>query len=82
MDDFSNAISNSASQMPLTMPSIGSFEDVGRFAPKDDITPLEVLRFCELLSVVAMSKGGCGKWDFKGFVAKHGLQRHFEPVGK
>ena len=47
-----------------------------RYAPKRDVTPWEV---ATLLRLVASAQAHPGR-DWVGWIARHGLLRHFEPT--
>lgn len=51
--------------------------EVYRFAPKDDMTPVEAARFTQLLMSLAFGTAT----DAIGFIHHFGLERHFEVKG-
>lgn len=53
-------------------------DDRKRFAlmPLEDITPLESVRITTMLTWMTASRDMCCDWQ--GYVALHGLQRHFK----
>jgi len=57
---------------PKYMPRI-TFDGFGLLEPKDDITALEAANIAILLAYASVGLSV----DYKGFIEKHGLQRHF-----
>lgn len=52
-------------------------QDVGTLDPQPDLTPLESVLLMRMFFVASASNRGFRAIDFKGFIEKHGLTRHF-----
>lgn len=50
-----------------------------KYAPKDDITNKELALLFPLFAIGSMSQNYCS-YDFRGYIEKNGLLRHFEEV--
>lgn len=49
------------------------------YAPKDDITPIELAHMMHLFAVAALTTGNRGwiQYDYHEFIERHKLERHF-----